>query len=533
MKSAYDAIVIGAGINGLTAAAYLARAGRRVVAIERREVLGGVAAAEEIAPGCSVSPCVDDVGWVPGQVVQDLDLRRHGFNEAVQTLRVAAARRDGGWLTLSDEVAGAAAALRRYSPADASRWPAFAEEMARLAGFLEALYQSPAPRLDVRSASDALRLLGVGRSFRSLGKQGMVELLRTLPMPVAELMEDWFEDEALRGTLAAAAVKGVCYGPRSPGTAFLLLHRHVGGRPGVFHSRSRLRGSAGALVAALAAAVARHGGEIFRAADVAEIRVELERCRGVVLAGGREIDAGVVLSSADARRTFLELLDPWHLDPTFVQAVRNIRYRGVTAKVNLVLSALPRLRDFDANGSAVPFPDIVNLAPSIEMVERAFDAAKYGQVSAVPYLEVTLPATRSARPSGRASDDRAALVMSVLVQYAPYHLRNGVWNAASRDVLGRRVVDRLAEFMPGLQDLIVHRQVLTPRDIEDTYAVTEGSLSHGELALDQILFMRPVPGWAAYRTPIEGLFLCGSGCHPGDGVAGGAGRLAAMDVLRS
>jgi len=215
---------------------------------------------------------------------------------------------------LSDEVDGTAAALRRYSPADASRWPAFAEQMARLAGFLEALYQAPPPRLDVRTASDAFRLLGIGRRFRTLGKQGMMELLRTLPMPVAELMEDWFEDEALRGTLAAAAVKDVCHGPRSPGTAFLLLHRHVGGRPGMFHSRPRLRGGAGALVSALAAAVTHQGGEIVRAADVAQIRVAEERCRGVVLADGREIDAGVVLSSADARRTFLTLLDPWHLD---------------------------------------------------------------------------------------------------------------------------------------------------------------------------------------------------------------------------
>jgi phytoene dehydrogenase-like protein len=523
MTNAYDAIVIGAGINGLTAAAYLARAGKRVVVVERREVCGGVVATEEIISGCSVSPCVNDVGWIPRQVVTELDLHRYGLDETTETLHVAAARRDGGWLSLSDDVAGTAAALRRYSPADAERWPAFAQEMAQLGGFLEALYQSPAPRLNVRSASDALGLLGIGRRFRGLGKRGMVELLRTLPMSVAELMEDWFEDEALQGTLAATAVTGVCQGPRSPGTAFLLLHRHVGARPGMFHSRPRVQGGAGALVDALVAAVTRYGGEILHAANVRGIRVEQERCRGVVLADGREFDAALVISSADARRTFLELLDPWHLDPAFVQAVRNIRYRGVTTKVNFVLSATPRLRDFQASG-APSLPDIVSIAPSIEAVERAYDAAKYGQVSAAPYLEVTFPTVGSVTRS-------APLVMSVLVQYAPYSLRDGVWNEASRDALGGSVVHRLAELMPGLEDLVVHRQVLTPRDIEETYAVTEGSLSQGELALDQILFMRPVPGWAGYRTPIEGLFLCGASCHPGDGVAGGAGRLAAMTVL--
>ncbi|MPZ19688.1 MAG: FAD-dependent oxidoreductase [Luteitalea sp.] len=540
MNKIYDAIVIGAGINGLTAAAYLARAGRRILVVERREVLGGVAAAEEIAPGCRVSPCVDDVGWIPRQMVRELDLPRHGFDDVAPSTRVAAARRDGGWLTFSDDVAGTAAALRRYSPADAQRWPLFAQQMAPLAGFLEALYSSPAPRVDVRSAADAFRLLGVGRRLRGLGKRGMVELLRTVPMAVAELVEDWFEDQALQGTLAAAAVKGVRQGPRSPGTAFLLLHRHVGGRAGMFHSRPRVQGGAGILVAALATAVTHHGGEMLRAAEVTGIRVEQGRCQGVVLADGQEIDSALVISSADARRTFLQLMDPWHLDPTFVQAVRNIRYRGVTTKINLVLSALPRLRDFNANGNAAPLPDIVSIAPSIETVERAYDAAKYGQVSADPYLEVTFPAVATGVPSANvdlsaearsAKVDRALRVMSVHVQYTPYDVRGSLWDEASRDALGNSVVGRLTELMPDLQDLIVHRQVLTPRDIEETYAVTEGSLSHGELALDQILFMRPVPGWAEYRTPIEGLFLCGAACHPGNGVAGGAGRLAARKVL--
>ncbi|MPY90564.1 MAG: FAD-dependent oxidoreductase [Luteitalea sp.] len=526
MKHTYDVIVIGAGINGLTAAAYLAKAGRRVLVVERRDVLGGVAAPDRLTTGCQVSPCVHDVGWIPRQMVRELDLTRYGFQEMTDGWLVAAARREGGWLTLSDDVTRTAASLRTHSQADGAQWPRFVERMAQLAGFLEALYLLPPPRVSVQSMSDALRLLGLGRRLRGLGKQGMVDLLRTLPMPVAELVEDWFEDDALKGTLAATAVKGVLQGPRSPGTAFLLLHHHVGARAGMFHGRSRVRGGAGALVGGLTAAVTHHGGEILPAVAVAAIRVREERCRGVTLADGREIDARLVLSSADVRATFLHLIDPDHLDPAFVQAVRNIRYRGATAKVTLVLSALPLLRDFKGEGQSPDrLPNIVSIAPSIDTIERAYDDAKYGQVSQVPYLEVAFP------PPGDSSNARH--VMSVLVQYAPYHVRDWCWDAARRDALGELVVNRLAELFPHLTDVIVDRQVLTPRDLEATYALTEGSLSHGEMALDQILFMRPIPGWAEYRTPIEGLFLCGMGCHPGDGVAGGAGRLAAAAALKT
>ncbi len=347
----------------------------------------------------------------------------------------------------------------------------------------------------------------------------MIDLLRVLPMAVAELLDDWFEADALKGTLAAGAVSGVLQGPRSGGTAFGLLHHLVG--QGAFRCPATVRGGVGVLAHALAATARQHGAEIRTGAAVERITVKDGRAAGVVLASGEELAARTIVSAADPRRTLLGLVEPIHLDPDVALAVRHIRCRGPLAKVNLALDELPRLPPPGLTGHGV-----VSISPSLDYLEHAFDDAKHGAISRKPYCEIRVPSVLdpSLAPRGKH-------VMSVLVQYAPYHLRDG-WTAAQREALGDAVVATLAEYAPNLPAAILHRQVLTPKDLEDGWGLTEGSLYHGELSLDQILFMRPVPGWSRYRTPLEGLYLCGPGAHPGGGIAGLAGRNAARTILQ-
>jgi phytoene dehydrogenase-like protein len=521
----YDAILIGAGVNGLVTAAYLARAGLKVLVLERREVVGGVAVTEEVFPGFRFDACLDDAGWLAPRIAADLDLSRLGLTVLPGAAGVATPLPDGRHLRLSPDVATSAQSIRALSAADADRWPAFSERIHRFAGFLEALYAVPAPRVPDPAPADLLDLLRLGIRLRGLGRTEMVELLRFLPMSVAECLDDRFESDALKGTVGAGGVTRLFHGPRAGGTAFVLLHHQVGRAPGAFRSSWALRGGVGALAGALAAAARQAGAEIRAGAEVARITVAGDRTTGVVLATGEEIGGRRVVSGVDPRRTLLGLLDPSLLEPEFVRAVRNIRCRGAWAKVNLALGALPAFPAL--RGADDALRGTISISPSLDYLERAYDDAKYGALSSRPFLEVRIPslADPGLAPAGKH-------VMSVQVQYAPYHLKNGRWDAAARDALGRRVEETLEEYAPGLTSAILHRQVLTPKDLEDVYGVTEGNTGHGELALEQVLFMRPVAGWSRYRTPIAGLYLCGAGTHPGRGIAGGSGYHAARAVLK-
>jgi phytoene dehydrogenase-like protein len=515
-----DVIVIGAGLHGLVTAAYLARGGRRVVVLERRELVGGTAVTEEIAPGFRCDTVQHDVGWLPRRIAADLEL---GGVELIRTdPAVVTPLGHGRALQLSTDPTRSTHAIRALSPADAARWPEFHERMTRLASFLEALYGEPAVQPLRTAPGDLLTLLRHVLRFRRLGRRGMVNLLRILPMSVAELLDDWFQSDALKGTLAAGAVAGNLLGPRSGGTAFGLLHHLVGN--GTFRSRTLVRGGVGTLALALAAAARRYGAEIRTGADVTRILVKEGRVTGVVLASGDEVLAATVVSAADPRRTLLGLVEPIHLDPDVVEAVRHIRFRGPVAKVNLALAELPRFAGL--SGDAAALRATVSISPSLDYLERAYDDAKHGGWSRQPYCEVRIPTLHdpALAPPGKH-------VMSVLVQYAPYHLSGG-WTTAQRDALGNAVVATLAEHAPNVPGAMLHRQVLTPKDLEETFGLTEGSLYHGELSLDQILFMRPVPGWSRYRTPLDGLYLCGPGTHPGGGIAGLAGYNAARTILQ-
>ncbi|HEX6640008.1 MAG TPA: NAD(P)/FAD-dependent oxidoreductase, partial [Thermoanaerobaculia bacterium] len=355
----------------------------------------------------------------------------------------------------------------------------------------------------------------------------MVELLRTVPMSVSELLDDHFEDDLLKGVVGARGVSAMLQGPQSGGTAFVLLHNQVGQPAGAMRAPTAVRGGVGSLSAALAAAARSFGAEIRTGADVAQILAPGGALTGVALRNGDVIAASRVVSAATPRHTLLDLCDPTRLDPDFVRAVRNVRYRGAWAKVNLALGGLPAFRALRDADRETALRGTIAISPDLEYLERAYDDAKYGRVSTQPHLEVRIPtlADPSLAPAGRH-------VMSIEVQYAPYARRDGAWDDAARASLGDRVVETLAAHAPDLAGMILHRQVLTPLDLEQRYALTEGHTHHGQLALDQILFMRPLAGWSRYRTPIDGLYLCGPGTHPGGGTAGVSGANAAREILR-
>lgn len=525
MSEAYDAIVIGAGHNGLVAATYLAKAGLRVLVLERRELLGGAVVSEEVFPGFKFDTGAHHISWLHRPVMRDLRLAARGLELMPCDPTVFAPSPDGGHLLLWRRPKDSIEAIRQHSKADADRWEAFAGLVAQAAGFLESLYDAPPPNVLSRKFSDLWNLVRVRRRLRSLGRREMTDVLRLLPMTVRELLDEWFETDLLKGALGAAGVSGIFQGPMAAGTAYLFLHHHVGMRDGALRGTTRLRGGIGSLAKALEAAARENGVRITANSDVKRIVVADGRATGVVLVSGEEISARRVVSSVDPRRTFCDLLEPIHLDPSFLRAVRNIKYRGGVARVNLALGELPNFSS--APGEEAVLRGVISISPSLAYLERAYDDAKHGELSREPYLEASIPSLTDPglAPAGKH-------VMTILVQYAPYHLKDGVWDEARREALGDRVVETLTRFAPNIESAILHRHVLTPLDLETTFGLTEGNIYHGEMTLDQLLFMRPLPGWHRYRTPISGLYLCGAGAHPGGGVSGAPGYHAAREVLK-
>lgn len=523
MTAAYDAIVIGAGSNGLVAAAALGKAGRRVLVLESADDIGGQRRTWEFAPGFR-APLHVDTGWLPPTVARGLGIAPLGTTTPRVTASVAG---DGQTLALPAEPARAADTLRRYSPRDAARWPSFVERLAKLAGFLESLYELPPPDIDApMSLGELAPLLGLGRKFRSLGRTDMVELLRVLPMSVQDLLDDWFEGPLVKAAVAAAGVRDIRQGPRSGGTSFVLLHHLVGAGAGSVGARPWWRDRPDALIGTIATVARANKVEIRAGAPVASIRVRDDAVTGVVLDGGDELAAPVVVSTADPARTLLGLVDPVWLDPELLHAVRNIKFRGCTALALFALDRLPELRGFDDGPAALA--GTVSLTPSLDALERAYDGAKYGEVSREPHIEISVPTLRW--PSLAAAGKHVLLARA---QYAPYALRGGAaWDDSRTCALGETVTRAIDRVMPGFASAVLHREILTPADLERRLGVTEGALTHGELMLDQILFMRPLPGSGRYATPIDGLYLSGVGTHPGPGVLGGAGWLAAKRIAR-
>jgi phytoene dehydrogenase-like protein len=533
----WDAVVIGAGHNGLVAAAYLARAGLSVLVLERRERVGGIADTVTVAPGARVPAVAHTVGRFKPSVVRDLGLRAHGLTFVAPDVRVFAPAPDGSAITLYDDVARTADGLRARSGHDAASYAGFDRLVRTLGKFLAELANSAPPDIKAPSLGDALTGLKLGRSFRGLGKQDGQSILRVLPMAVADFVAESFETDALRGIIAARGVQNTAMGPWSAGTAAVLLGDSAGNDGGAAGQSVFARGGPGALSEALAAAVRTFGGEIRTKADVVQVTTADDRVNGVVLASGEEIRARIVIGAADPKHLLTDLLDPVVLGPGLRWRAANIRTPGSVAKVNLVLAGLPA---FPAAGSG---PDAERLlrgrivtAPGIDYVERAFDASKYGQISPAPYLEATIPSLIDpglvdARPAGSRSTRRQPRhVMSVHFQYAPYALREGGW-PERREEIGEIALATLETVAPGISGLVLARQVLSPLDLEGDYGLTGGHPYHAEPSLDSFFAWRPLLGSARYRLPVAGLYLAGSGAHPGGGITGIPGQNAAREIL--
>jgi phytoene dehydrogenase-like protein len=523
----YDAIVIGAGHNGLVTAAYLAKAGKKVLVVEGRNVLGGIAATEEIFPGFKYCTGAHLASSFSSEVIADLDLKEHGLELRPLDPLLLAPSPDGNSLVIPRDPAKAFEEISRQSKNDASRYPAFCTRLKTLSAFLRTLYGLSLPDKANPGNFNPVELLKAGLKFHGLGDKEGYEFLRILPMSVADLLNEWFESDLLKASLAACGILGSFVGPRQQGTAFNLLHHQIGQSNGALRTAGFVRGGIGKLAEALAAAARQHGAVIRSGVAVEKVVTKSGAATGIVLANGEQIEAATVISSADAKRTFLKLVEPTYLDPHFLLQVRNIRARGTVAKVNLALDALPKFKGASYYNAAATLGGVIHIGPTLDYLERAADAAKYGHFSEKPFLEIVIPtiADPSLAPAGKH-------VMSVWMQFSPYHLRGASWND-QRNALGDAVVNLIEEYAPDFKNSILHRQVLTPLDLEQTYALTGGHPDHAELGLDQIFFMRPVPGWARYHTPIKNLFLCGSGTHPGGGVTGLPGYYAAKEILKS
>ncbi len=520
----YDTIVIGAGVNGLAAAATLAQAGDKVLVVERSDNIGGQGSPAVFSPGFRAAPLGLDAGWLPPPVARELGLG--ALARVIPNAPVAVPAGEREWLALPTDIAKAAQAIRRHSPADADRWPAFAARLGSLTAFLESLYVLPPPDIDSTALRDLLPLLGVARKLRGLGRAGMIELLRVMPMSVQEYLDDNLACEPLKAAIGATGTSEIRQGPRSGGTAFIMLHHHVGARAGAIRGRGYWKAGPGALADAMADVARRLGVTVRCGAQVSGIAAAADRATGVILTSGETIAAGTVLSSADPARTLLGMVDPVWLDPEFLLAVRNIKFRGSSARVLYALDTLPEFPGLPEPADTLR--GVLTLSPTLDQIERAADAAKYGRISERPHIEVRIPSLRwpGLAPAGKH-------VMVATAQWAPYRLAEGDWTAERRQLLGSAVTAGIECVAPGFSRTVGDLVVSAPPDIEASYGLTEGATTQGEMTLDQILFMRPVPGASRYQTPLQGLYLCGAGTHPGSGIAGGPGWLAARQVLRN
>ena len=526
MSRTLDAIVIGAGANGLVAATTLGRAGKRVLVLDAGDAPGGNSRTVEFAPGFHAAPLGLDAGWLPPAVSRAIGMGIGDLGDTEPSVGVTIATPDNELVPLPCDPRKAAERIAPLSRSDADRWPKFVGRLRSLAGFLEALYQLPPPDVDATSIGELAPLVGLGRKFRSLGRAGMTELLRVMPMSVQDLVDEWFEHETIKAAVAAGGVQDIRQGPRSGGTSFVLLHHLVGAPVGSVRARGWWRDGPDAFTVTVDALARKANVAIRTGAAVDRITVRDDAVTGVVLTGGQEIEAPLVISTADPVSTLLRMVDPVWLDPEFLHAVRQIKMRGATAFVMYALDGLPDVRGvFDAKAALA---SMVTLTADTTALERSYDAAKYGQVSEYPHVEFTVPSVRWPRlaPEGKH-------VLVARAQFAPYYLRDGAsWDAERTAALANRVTGALTCVMPKLADHIVDQSVLTPADLADKFGLTEGAVTHGELTLDQILFMRPVAGWGRYAMPIDGLYLGGAGAHPGPGILGAAGWLAAKQALR-
>ena len=519
----YHAIVIGGGHNGLTAAAYLARAGRKVLVLERRHVLGGAAVTEEVFPGFRFSVCSYVVSLLRPEIIRDLDLPRHGL-EILPLDGTFTPMPNGDYLWRVNDHAKTHREIARHSKLDAEAYDEYGKAMVEMARFVKPILNMTPPDPMSLDPRELRKLLFLGNRFRALPDNDRYNQIQLMTMSAVDFLDQWFETDVLKATMSASGIIGTFQGVRSPGTAYVLLHHYMGEIDGAFRSWGFARGGTGAISNAIASAAREAGVEIRTQTPVARISVKNGRANGVVLSNGDELTADMVLSSVDPNLTFLKFMDAEReLPGEFVEEIRRYKYRGSSGKVNLALDALPNFTCLPGEGAHLR--GAISISPGVDYMERAYDQAKYGEFSRRPYMDMVIPTLTdpSVAPPGKH-------ILSCFVQYAPYKLSSGTW-ADQREAFGDTVIDTIAEYAPNIRGIILHRQVLTPLELEREFGLTEGNIFQGELSLEQLFFARPVPGWAQYKTPIQNLWMCGSATHPGGGIMGAPGRNAALRIL--
>ena len=523
MPARYDAIIIGGGHNGLVNAAYLARAGKKVVVLERRHVLGGSAVTEEIFPGFKFSVCSYVVSLLRPEIIRELDLPRHGL-EILPLDGTFTPMPNGDYLWRVNDHARTRREIARHSKLDAEAYEEFGQAMLQMCKFVKPILAMTPPDPTSLNPKDLAKLLFLARRFQRLPAQDKYNQVQLMTMSAVDFLDQWFETDVLKSTMSASGIIGTFLGVRSPGTAYVLLHHYMGEIDGAFRSWGFARGGTGAISNAIADAAREAGAEIRTQSPIAKILVKNGQAIGVALQNGDELHASVISSSVDPNLTFLKMLGPEHLPSEFLEEVRRYKFRGSSGKVNLALDALP---DFTCRPGPGPhLRGAISISPSVDYMERAYDDAKYGRFSRRPYIDIVIPSLTdpSVAPPGKH-------VMSCFVQYAPYKLSEGTWDD-QREAFGDTVIDTISEHAPNLKSIILGRQVLTPLDLEREFGLTEGNIFQGELSLEQLFFLRPVAGWARYRTPVRNLYMCGSATHPGGGIMGAPGRIAALEILK-
>ncbi|HLH40901.1 MAG TPA: NAD(P)/FAD-dependent oxidoreductase [Bryobacteraceae bacterium] len=525
MPENFDAIIIGGGHNGLVTAAYLARARRRVIVLEARELVGGCAVTEEIWPGYRVSTGAYLSSLLQQKVVRDLELEKFGYKVDAKDPAFFSPFPDGRCLFMWQDRAKTIEEIAKFSKRDAETYPRYEERLEKLARVAEEMLLTTPPPFPPGGMGDAMEYLKLAGSMRGLSKREVVALIKIFTQSAADFLDEWFESEEVKVTLATDGVIGANGGPRSPGTAYILLHHCMGGVNGHRGLWGFVRGGMGAVSNAIAESARSRGAVIRTSSPVAKILVKEGRVRGVALENGDEIQARIVASGVDPRRTFLQLMEERDLDPDFLEDIRHFRSEGTSLKMNLALSGLPEFRAL-AGAPGPQHKATMHICPSIDYIERAWDDAKYGRPSQSPLIEMTIPTMYdpSLAPPGRH-------IMGIFLQYAPYTLRGATWDEL-REGYADRVLEVIEEYCPNIKSIVLERQTLTPLDLERRFGITGGNIFHGEMSADQMFVLRPVAGFARYRMPVRGLYLCGSGAHPGGGVMGAPGHNCAREILK-
>src|SRR2546425_670461 len=521
--SKYDVIVIGGGHNGLVNAAYLARAGKKVLVLERRHVLGGAAVTEEIFPGFKFSVCSYVAPLLRREFTRVLDPPRHGL-EILPLDGTFTPMPNGNYLWRVNDHGKTRREIARHSKLDAEAYDEFGKAMQAMCRFVKPILAMVPPDPATLNPRELMKLLFIGRRFQGMASEDKYNQVQLMTMSAVDFLDQWFETDVLKATMSASGIIGTFLGVRSPGTAYVLLHHYMGEIDGAFRSWGLSRGGTGAISNAIADAAREAGAEIRTEAPIARIILKNGQAKGVALANGDEFYADVIASSVDPRLTFIKMVGEEHLPEDFVDDIKRYKFRGSSGKVNLALDALPNFKSMP--GAGPHLRGAVSISPSVDYMERAYDDAKYGRYSRRPYIDIVIPTLTdpSIAPPGKH-------VMSCFVQYAPYNLKEGTWDE-KREEFGDNVIDTIAEHAPNIKDIILHRQVLTPLDLEREFGLSEGNIFQGELTLEQLFFLRPAPGWAQYRSPIKNLYMCGSATHPGGGIMGASGRNAAMEILK-